>query len=475
MFKVKYPKYTKKFQKKGVRKIEHFRGRTLLADEMRLGKTLQSLLWCSGHRKKRPVIVVCPASIKYVWQYQAWEHIKVRATVLEGNATKQMVVNRLLGHEKIIILNYEILPSWKKYLKRLNPQILIIDECHYIKSRSSQRRRAVKSLAKKIPHVIAISGTPLVNRPAELWTTLNILLPKEFPSFLTFAFRYCKPSYRPWGWQYKGATNIKELHRKLNSMCMIRRLRKDVLKYYKEPIREIIPLPIVRRKEYEEAENDFIKWLNKKSKTKAKKANKAKRLVQMGYLARLAAELKMKYVEQWIDDFLESTDEKIILCAIHQKIIKRLREKYKKICVVVDGTVSSKKKELAKRSFMTNKDKRVFIGQITAAGVGIDLSKASTVAFVELDYVPGNHSQFEDRAVHINKRTAIHVIYLVGKGTIEESRCQILQSKQQVVSSTLDGTAKANQLNLYDALERALRKKGKKNGKKRKRKKRIRK
>jgi SWI/SNF-related matrix-associated actin-dependent regulator 1 of chromatin subfamily A len=474
MPKIKYPKYTKEFQKKGVRKLIHFDGRALLADEMRLGKTLQTLLYCSTYKKKRPIIVVCPASIKYVWQYQAWEHVKIRATVLEGTKISKMAAKQLLATEKMIILNYEILVAWTPYLKRLNPQILIIDECHYIKSRSSQRRRAVKSLSKKIPHVIAVSGTPLVNRPAELWTTLNVLLPKEFPKFLTFAFRYCKPTYRPWGWQYKGAANLKELHRKLNSLCMIRRLRKDVLPEYKEPIREIIPLPIERKKEYYEAENDFIKWLNKKSRARAKKAKGAQRLVQMGYLARLSAELKMPYVEQWIDDFLESTDEKIILCAIHHKIIKRLRKKYKKICVVVDGTINAKEKELAKRSFMTSKKKRIFIGQINAAGVGIDLSKANTVAFVELDYVPGNHSQFEDRAVHINKTTAVHVVYLVGKGTIEESRCNILQSKQQVVSSTLDGTAEANQLNLYDELEKALRKKGRKsnvNKKKRKRKK----
>jgi SWI/SNF-related matrix-associated actin-dependent regulator 1 of chromatin subfamily A len=243
---------------------------------------------------------------------------------------------------------------------------------------------------------------------------------------------------------------------------MIRRLRKDVLPEYKEPIREIVPLPIIRRKEYREAENDFIKWLNKKSRLKAKRAKKAKRLVQMSYLSRLAAELKMDAVEQWIDDFLESTDEKIILCSIHRDIAKRLHDRYKKICEMIIGGLSTKKKEIAKRSFMTNKKKRVFIGQITAAGVGIDLSKASTVAFVELDYVPGNHSQFEDRAVHINKTEAINVIYLVGRGTIEEDRCNILQKKQKVVSSTLDGTADANSLNLYDELEKKLRKKGKK-------------
>jgi SWI/SNF-related matrix-associated actin-dependent regulator 1 of chromatin subfamily A len=468
MLNIIYPEYTKPFQKKGVRKIDHFDGIALLADEMRLGKTLQTLLWCSAYPKRRPIVVVCPANVKYVWQHQAWEHIKMRATVLEGTTVKKRVVRTLLGLESMIILNYEILEAWMSTLLKINPQILLVDECHYIKSRSTKRRKNIKKLAKRIPHVICISGTPLTNRPAELWTTLNILRPKEFRSFITFAYRYCKPTYRPWGWQYKGAENLKELHRKLNRLVMIRRLRKDVLPEYKEPIREIVPLPIIRRKEYREAENDFIKWLNKKSRSKANRAKKAKRLVQMSYLARLSAELKMDAVEQWLDDFLESTDEKIILCCIHRAIAIRLHDKYKKICEMIIGGVSSKKKEIAKRSFMNNKKKRIFIGNIVAAGVGIDLSKASTVAFVELDWVPGNHSQFEDRAVHINKTIAVNVIYLVARGTIEEDRCNILQKKQKIVSSTLDGTANANSLNLYDKLEKMLKKKGRKRKKKKK-------
>ncbi len=459
MLKIKFPDYVKLFQKKGVRKIEHFKGRTLLADEMRLGKTLQALFWCKSHPKRRPIIIVCPATVKYVWQHQCYEHIKKRAVVIEG--TKKIKPG-FHSRSQIIILNYEILSFHVDYLSSLNPQILIIDECHYIKSRKTKRTKVVKILAKKIPYKIAVSGTPLTNRPAELWTSLNIVRPDLFPSFYIYAHRYCKPVLRPWGWEYKGASNIKELHRTLNSTLMIRRLRKDVLPEYKEPIREIIPLQIERKKEYKEAETEFIKWLRKKSRSKAIKAAKAERLVQMGYLARLSAELKMGAAEQWIDDFLESTDEKIIISAIHKKIIKRLHDKYKKICVVVDGKVKGRKRAIAIKSFQKNNKIRIFIGNINAAGVGIDLSKANTVAFVELDWVPGNHTQFEDRVVHINKKIPINIIYLVARNTIEEKRCQILQKKQKIVSSTLDGTGKGNQLNIYDELEKALKKKGEK-------------
>jgi SWI/SNF-related matrix-associated actin-dependent regulator of chromatin subfamily A-like protein 1 len=468
--KLKYPKYTKKFQKKGVRKINHFRGRALVADEMRLGKTLQTLLYCKAFPKRRPVIVVCPAAVKYVWQHQAWEHTKIRATVLEGRSPSK---HALQSNEKMIILNYEILVAWTPYLNKLvkkskGKAILVFDESHYVKSRKAKRYKALRRLSKSFKYIIAISGTPLVNRPSELWTTLNIIRPDLYPSFNVYAHRYCKPKLRRWGWEYKGASNIRELHRGLNNNLMIRRLRKDVLPHYKEPIREIVPLEISGKKEYTQAETNFIKWLNKKSRSKAVKAAKAERLVQMGYLARLAAELKLPSVIKWVEDFLDSTDEKIIICGIHQKVIKTLHKKFKKISVVVDGSVSGRKKEMAKKSFMNNKKIRIFIGQINAAGVGIDLSKANTVAFAELGWVSGDHNQFEDRAVHINKKEAISIVYLVGRNTIEEARCQVLQDKQEVVSSTLDGSAKANQLNLYDILEQKLKQKGRKRGKRNK-------
>ena len=162
-----------------------------------------------------------------------------------------------------------------EYLLQLSPQILVVDECHYIKNRSAKRTKKLRTKRMKdIPHRIAISGTPLVNRPAELWPTLNLVRPDLYPSFLLFAFRYCRPFRSPWGWQYKGAANLKELHRILNATVMIRRLRKDVMEEYQEPERQVIPLEIIKRKKYQEAETNFIKWLHKISITKAKKAKK---------------------------------------------------------------------------------------------------------------------------------------------------------------------------------------------------------
>lgn len=447
------------YQEVCIRKIDHFRGRALIADEMGLGKTVEALLWIKKYPEKRPVIIVCPATLKWMWESFVHDILKKRCDVLCGETPPK---KGLIGKHSIIIINYDILQYWLPYLKKLKAKILVLDECHYLKTRTSIRTESAGELAKGIRYILALSGTPLTNRPAELWPTLHILRPKQFRSFTLFSHRYCQPKMRPWGWEHKGATNIKELHRRLKSLVMIRRLKKDVLQELPDKSRYVIPLEIKDRKEYNEAVNNFIRWLTKKSISKAKRANKAKRLVQIGYLKRLAAQLKMEGVLSWIDDFLEESNGKLVLFAVHKDIIKILHDKYKRKCVVVDGNVTGLKRKRAVRDFQTNKGIRLFIGNIQAAGVGITLTAASTLAFVEMDFVPGNHTQAEDRIHRIGQKNAADIYYLIAKGTIEENLCELIQKKQKILAATLDGTAKTNQLNIFDALEKSLRKGNKK-------------
>ncbi len=447
-------------QKKGVKKLEHFKGRALLADEMQLGKTIQALTYVKRHKKKRPVVVVCPAISKWVWEQQAREHVNMRATILEGTKPPKRM---LLNNHSILILNYEILSYWKDHLLKLKPKVLIIDECHYAKNPRAKRTKQLQKLGAAIPHIIAISGTPLVNRPVELWPTIHLLRPDIFDSFLKFAWKYCKPRLMFGKWKYDGAANLKELHHLLKKHLMIRRLKKDVLKELAPKTRVIIPLGIKNRKEYREADEDLIKWLSKTSKSKAFKARKAKRLIRFGYLKRLSAELKIKNVCKWLDNYLESTDDKIVVFAIHQKIIKHLHKKYRKISVVIDGSQSGKKKKIAEKTFKRSKKIRMLIGNIQAAGVSISLSKkANVVAFVELGFTPGEHTQGEDRIHGIGQKKKVIIYYLVARGTIEEDLCKLIQTKQKTSSSVLDGSSEVNTLNIFEELEKRLRRRTKK-------------
>jgi SNF2 family DNA or RNA helicase len=243
---------------------------------------------------------------------------------------------------------------------------------------------------------------------------------------------------------------------------MIRRLKSQVLKDLPAKTRSVIPLDITNkdRKEYEEAEANFVKWLSKKSRRLALRAAKAERLVKMGYLKRLAARLKMKQVIAWIDNFLQETDEKLLVFGIHKSVLRELYERYKHQSVIVTGEITGRKRVHAQDLFNKNKRYRLFFGNIDAAGVQWSCTSASTTLFVEIGWVPGKHTQAEDRTHGIKRGRKGYVsqsYYLVAKGTIEERLCELVQEKQRVLEETLDGIASdSSGLNIFDQLTELL-------------------
>lgn len=441
------------YQIKGVRKLHQFGGRGLCADEMGLGKSFQALLYALRHPEARPVIVVCPASLKWNWEREALVHVGMRAEVLEGTRPPK---EGIVTPHNLIVINYDILRFWLPYLIGLEPKLVIIDESQMLGSRTSKRTKSVKTLCYGIPHVLALSGTPLTNRPAELWPTLNILRPDLFPSFFPFAMRHAGARRAPWGWEFKGASHLSELHDKLKQTLMIRRLKKDVLKDLPSKRRCIVPLPLSDPAEYERAVKDFLGWLADRNPVKLQSAEKAQQLTKLGYLKWLAGMLKLPAVMEWVDNFFAETDEKLVLFAIHKAVITQLHDRYKKLCVVVDGSVVGKKRQLAVDQFQRDKKTRLFIGNVQAAGKGLTLTKASTVALAEIGWTPGEHTQAEDRAHRIGTVKKVTAYYLVSKGTIEEKLLEILQAKQKVLNKTLDGGKNGTDFDLYNQLTIAI-------------------
>lgn len=449
------------FQKEGVRQIQSQGGVALLADEMGCGKTIQALTWAKKYLDRGPIVVVCPATIKINWQREARKHIDMRSIILER---KQPPPGGLKSHPgKFYIINYDILGnpndpnSWVNVLKSIHPQLVIADEVHYAKSRDSQRTKALRYLCRGVPHRVMISGTPLTNRPAELWPILNILKPKEFNSFWSYGIRYCDPRKTPWGWDMRGASNLEELHDILSSTLMIRRLKKDVMGQLPVKIRTVQQLEISDRKEYTQAETNFIKWLRTQSKKKATSAASAEKLVQMGYLKRLAASLKMKSVMKWIEDFLEECDDKLLIYGVHKSILDQIHSKYQKKAVLVTGEVRKQKRQNAIDRFNDDPSIRMMVGNVQAAGVGWSCTSAGHVLFVEMPWMPGELTQAEDRIHGIGRGIgSAQYYYLVARGTIEEKLVQILHKKQHILDQTLDGKAGISQFDILKLMEEEL-------------------
>ena len=422
------------FQEQGVAFADAKKGRVLIADEMGLGKTVQALAYLQLHPKKRPVVIVCPASLKLNWMRETvrWIDYK-KIEILAGKKT-----HRPSGD--IIIINYDILYNWTAVLRQVKPQVIITDECHYYKNNSANRTKAVKMLAKKVPHFIALSGTPIVNRPVEGFNAINIIDPTVLPSFWHFAERYCGATNNGFGWDFGGATNTEELHVKLVNSIMIRRKKKDVLKDLPDKSRAFIPFELDNYSEYQQVENNFINFVQQTKGTEA--ANRvagAEHLAQIEELKQTAVRGKMKNVVGWIRNFLESSDEKLVVFATHRFVIDRLMKEFPNISVKIDGSVSAEQRDRNVLAFQRHENIRLFVGNIKAAGVGITLTAASNVAFIEFPWSPGELVQAEDRLHRIGQKESVTVYYLLADGTIEEKMAKMLDEKRIVLDKILDG------------------------------------
>jgi len=446
----------KRYQRKGVYLIKKFGGRAILADEMGLGKSIQSLTFVE-RENLYPCIIVCPAALKWNWEREVAMHIGREVTILEGRKPPR---RKRIRHTSIIIVNYDIVGDWLPYLLSVNPESLIIDEAQYISNRKTKRAKAVKRLGAKVEKIIALSGTPLTNRPREIYPIVNLLRPDLFPSFRPFANRYCGPKLTPWGWKFDGATHLDELHEILKERLMIRRRKVDVLKDLPPKTRHIIPVDIEKRDEYKRAQSDYVSWLRDHlGEAVRDRVIQAQRVVRRMHLWRLVAEMKLPSVISWIDSFLANTErEKLVVFGIHYKILIPLYERYRKHgAVLINGKIRGKDRQQAIDLFQKDRGTRLLFGNYRAAGVGSNYTSASTGISVELPWTPAEALQGEDRLARMGQKFPVDFYYLVAKGTVEEMHCDLLQRKQGIiVDRVLDGKKNLSDFSLFDELEKEL-------------------
>lgn len=423
------------FQLDGVYLADKANGRLIIGDDMGLGKTVQSLMYLQLHPELRPAVIVVPASVKTHWkrQYRQWLKSNDRIEVLEGQSAK------LLPTADVYIINYDILKFWLPLLKQANVKATIADEAHYLKSSKSQRTKAFDSLAKQCEAVLLLTGTAIQNRPAELWKLLNLVNPKAWPKFFDYAHRYCDAKKINIGrgrtaWDFSGASNLPELHDRIKPY-FIRRLKKDVLTLG-EKTRITVPLdvPDSKLKDYRLAMQAAMQRLIEEGK------EDAAQLVMFEKAKQAAFEAKFEAVVEWVGNLLES-GRKLVLFATHKEAARRLKSAFEDVSVVITGETSQKARNLAVDRFQNDSKCRLLIGNIQAAGVGLTLTAASDVAFVEFDWTPANHQQAEDRVYRIGQDAeAVQAWYLVLPDTIEETIVELLYRKSVVVSAVLDGT-----------------------------------
>ncbi len=445
------------YQREGVRLLARkFNGRGLLADSVGLGKSLQALLTLRELDDAWPTVIVCPASVKWHWQHEARQALNVHAAVLEGQTPPDD--GHVPQRDRIYILNYDILPHWLSWLKDRSPRAVVIDESHYCQNPTAKRTKAVRALCRGLPYVLALSATPLQNRPIELWPTLNILWPALFPTRWDYGNKYCAPRLGRWGWEFKGATNVDGLHESLIEHGMVRRRLEDVEAELPEKLRSVQQLPLSDPDEYAKARDDFRGWLKKRDPAAVRRAMRAEAITRLNALRQLAARLKIRFAVDWANDTLRESGENLMLAAIHTKCIRTLARRVEAPCVVIDGSVTGRKRQAAVDQFRLDKKTRVCIAQIQAVGTGTNGLQGSCrrLGVVELPWKPGECTQLEGRLHRLGQTMRTFVTYLVGHGTVEQQMAELIQTKQGVVSGVLDGGAVDGDWDVFDLLLREM-------------------
>jgi SWI/SNF-related matrix-associated actin-dependent regulator of chromatin subfamily A-like protein 1 len=435
------------FQWAAVRYALDARG-TFLADEQGLGKTVEALTAIEADGAY-PAVVVCPASMKLGWERETKHWLPHRSvTVVNGRGTVPAAA-------EITIVNYEVVAAQYGALTRDRPRALVVDESHYCKNPQAKRTQAVRRLSAAVAPGglrLALSGTPVLNHAEELIAQLRIIgRMEEFGSGASFARRF------------RGMVSEERLHWHMRRACFVRRLKAEVLPQLPPKRQVVIPVALNNEAEYRLAERDVIAWLRSQpldlSELNAKIAAtlRAQRLAQLGTLQRLAARGKLAAALAWIEDFLAS-EEPLVVFARHIEVQRAVLARFPDALHLL-GEDSLEQREAAIGAFQEPDGvdgHRLIVCATRVAAQGITLTRASNVAFLELEWSPAMHDQAEDRCHRIGQHDAVTAWYLLAANTIDETMARLIQRKRAIVAAVTDGRVH-DEDGLVDGVVRELR------------------
>jgi SWI/SNF-related matrix-associated actin-dependent regulator 1 of chromatin subfamily A len=408
-------------------------GKFLNGDDMGLGKTGQTI--CTTETINQwPILIITPANVKYNWEkeWKKWTK-KRKVTVIESSKENNW-------NADVVIINYDILGRKNKetgkvglYFEELKKdwKVIVGDESQYLKNTKAIRTKMFKKLSKNVEYRYLLSGTMIMNRPIELVSQLQILgnFEELFGTWYRFVYRYCNAHKTRFGLDTSGASNTVELHKILEKTCYIRREKRDVLDELPERQEILLNFPITNAQEYKLAEGNLIQYLLKISKEKAIAAQNAEHLVLLNTLRQLTVKGKLKEVENWIEEFLESSQEKLMVVGNFKKPLEYLHKKFKS--ELITGGVSSKEKLKIIERFKTNK-KRIIFGNIQSIGTGTDglQDSASTMLIIDLPNRWTDIEQLIGRLERIGQLNKIMIYFGLDMDTIDGKIWTLLQQKK---------------------------------------------
>jgi SWI/SNF-related matrix-associated actin-dependent regulator 1 of chromatin subfamily A len=470
----------KPYQAEGVAHLEKWDGNALIGDEPGLGKTAQVMAYAFKNNRF-PMLVILPKTLLLNWRREI--------TLMLGSQKSVLVVGFVPSKRRqeqlkaqyphvcfsktplpgfdVTLINYDIVARNQDALEGVKYDYVVVDESHKIKNPKAQRTLSIlrlvagreeekgkrgvwRVLHQGVRSVTFMTGTPIVNRPLELWTTVGTIASwvPQFANFFNFAQRYCNAHRTQWGWDFSGSSNEAELNQLLNDTIMIRRRKEDVLRDLPPKTFVTVPLEFDRR-EYDavasafEGRGDWRQGMQALVQYGGKPARSDEAIVAINKCREIAGYAKMASAIEWILDYVEEGN-KLVVFAHHQRMVDHITASVKSAGVgvrMIRGGVGLEERAQAAQDFQNDPSVRVIVLNIASAGFGITLTAARACAFVQLPWTPGDLIQAADRVHRIGQTDNVTVYNLVAEGTVEEAIGELIMEKAAVANRVVDGGA----------------------------------
>lgn len=394
----------------------------ILADGMGLGKTRQAIEFAKTLNKR--TLIVCPSYVRGVWAH--YQQVAPATLELHGEIAKWwpnkavclpqgvqphkwLAAQPPMKWYDIVVIHYDILHAWVEELVAWAPKVLILDECHALMSDKSRRSKAVRAVAAVAKWRVGLSGTPMTNRPRDLWNVVDTIRPNALGGFFRYAIRHCAGHrktvhpLRPPVWDFNGQSNLDELHTKLAPM-MLRRTLTDVHLELPAKTRQVINIDVGKT--------------GLSGATLRPGGDRG----QLRAALDIAADKKLEAVSGILAEHL-AVGSRVVCFTYRRKVAEWLVDRARLEGFEADyihGGVSQEARQEIVAAAKLQDGAHLLCATIDSASVGIDLSYASVGVFCELTWEPHELLQAEARLHRFGQKNPVLVQYMIASGTSDE-------------------------------------------------------
>lgn len=416
--------YSEKFKKHQIEaaNFSFFNKNTFLALEMRLGKSIVSAS-LSRLLNIRKTVIICPASVKWSWFRQLtaeWGFNELYFTILDASKSKNIIAFQ----ERFVIINYDVLGNFYNHLVQTPIGHFIIDESHRLKNHQTARFKNTKKLVDMFPDakITLLSGTPIKNRVNDIFAYLKLTGHPLGSNHKRFLDEYAISTTSRGAQRVTGGKNLVDLRKKLANFMLIKTqdecldLPKKMFLSYRYSLDD-----------YREKYNAIIEELSQQKDISSLTGN----LHSLNILTSLA---KIKGIVEIAEDIIEN-GQKVVIFGSYKDPLNELEQYFGERCVKIDGSVPSQKRDTLVQRFTNDEKCEVFLGNMQAAGEGINLAVASNVIFINFPLTPDEIMQPLNRCENMNRKGILTICYTFCDESIDEYLYELIEDKQNEINT----------------------------------------